>query len=597
MEPSRPTDAPTRGSPSRPGRTVTPSSNTTTTNDDVNNDSQSTARLLGLFRRFDTNRTGILQLEQIQAMVKAIMLPTDTTKKKQTNNIASIILQSLDKDKSGGVDRDEFVAWVTKGAELKPEQRKVFGSSGPVQSAILEFLESVERCLLHKKKKPNSSSDQVSSFYTQDTAIDEVVNDLFEQFDVDNDGHIERDELCAMLMEVCLSGGMSTGYEATYEAAEKVLDILDTDKSGSIEPEELTAWVREGLTLSPEQRRSFSKNSVEKTCLIRFLASMEECIEDKLRENNGGSSNNSSGGGAGSLMGPNKDIPGHIWNAVSTIFKRYDEDGSGAIDGEELGLMILHLNEENETLAKSTEYSDTNVLKRATTYVMQTLCGNDDDVLLSLNAFASWVAEGMKLTPTERKIFARSGPNKAVLIRFLRTVEDEIIMPNDAGVDGNGSASEGGGGGSNGISTGSYESQLKRSIQDVFNQYDSDGSGAIDLEELSAMITEVQIEEGVPSNLIKHQESKLAAQSVMKILVPKNAKNPNAAEDNSNELLITLPTFRDWLLKGIKMTALQRKAFAKVNTSNTILARFLRAVERLARQYTGTYFLYLIVFL
>ena len=57
------------------------------------------------------------------------------------------------------------------------------------------------------------------------------------------DGHIEKDELCAMLMEVCLTGGLSTGYEATYDAAAKVLDILDTDGSGSIEPEELITWV------------------------------------------------------------------------------------------------------------------------------------------------------------------------------------------------------------------------------------------------------------------------------------------------------------------------------------------------------------------
>ena len=56
---------------------------------------------------------------------------------------------------------------------------------------------------------------------------------------VDGDGHIEKDELCAMLMEVCLSNGMNAGYEETYEASEKVLTILDNDNSGSIEPDEL----------------------------------------------------------------------------------------------------------------------------------------------------------------------------------------------------------------------------------------------------------------------------------------------------------------------------------------------------------------------
>jgi hypothetical protein len=55
-----------------------------------------------------------------------------------------------------------------------------------------------------------------------------------------------------MLMEVCLTGGMNASYESTYEAASKVLAILDTDESGSIEPEELSVWISEGMNLSPE---------------------------------------------------------------------------------------------------------------------------------------------------------------------------------------------------------------------------------------------------------------------------------------------------------------------------------------------------------
>ena len=39
---------------------------------------------------------------------------------------------------------------------------------------------------------------------------------------------------------------MSASYETTYEAASKVLAILDTDMSGSIEPEELVVWITEG---------------------------------------------------------------------------------------------------------------------------------------------------------------------------------------------------------------------------------------------------------------------------------------------------------------------------------------------------------------
>lgn len=277
------------------------------------------ARMLALFRKFDISNSGILDLTNINSMVKAILVPTSTSKRNQTKNVASIILQSLDKDKSGGVDQDEFVTWVTKGAELQPEQRIAFAASGHVQTAILNFLEAVEECLLTNGDDDQNSSDP-SSIYTQDDAINDVVKDLFLQFDVDQDGHIEKDELCAMLMEVCLTGGLSTGYEATYDAAAKVLDILDTDGSGSIEPEELVTWVREGMTLSPEARRNFSKTSTEKTSLIRFLASIEEMIADKLRVRKGPQATITTGAGKlGGSMNP------AVWNAVSKIFKRYDE--------------------------------------------------------------------------------------------------------------------------------------------------------------------------------------------------------------------------------------------------------------------------------
>jgi Ca2+-binding EF-hand superfamily protein len=564
--PSRPaTDSPSLRKQERPGRTL------------IDNAKDREERMLGLFRKFDTREVGILDINNIHSMVKAIMIPTDQSKRRETKNVASVILQSLDKDKSGGVDSREFIAWVTKGAELKPDQRLAFKDSGRVQASILQFLEAVEDVLLTDAEE-SSTSKNVTEIYTQDDAISDVVNELFRQFDVDQDGHIERDELCAMLMEVCLTGGMSSGYEATYDAAAKVLNILDTDGSGSIEPNELSTWVREGMTLSPEQRRNFSRSSQEKTSLIRFLSSMEELVQDQFRAKRGPNALLTTG-----LSGKRRalGIDPSVFEAVSKIFKRYDVDGSGAIDTSELSSMIQDLNEENNTLSNSTEYDDPKVLETATSFVMANLCENKErltedspvlEELLTLDAFCAWVVEGMKLTPSERKSFARSGTNKAVLIRFLRTVEDEIATPVV------------------GLSTeagevpqelNSYDSQLRRAIQDVFNQYDSDGSGGIDLEELSAMITEVQIEEGVPASLILHEQSVSAAKSVLSILTK---GDPNPKVDLS---ILTLEKFQGWLLKGLSMTAMQRKTFAKVSPMNAVLARFLRAVERLARQYTS----------
>jgi hypothetical protein len=121
MNPERPaTDSPARTNNKRPGRTIIDSSSSSdpaASNNDNNDEDENERRkrLFGLFRKFDQGGTGILQLEDVHAMVKAIMIPGNRSSKMKTKQVASVILQSLDKDKSGGVDREEFVQWVTKG--------------------------------------------------------------------------------------------------------------------------------------------------------------------------------------------------------------------------------------------------------------------------------------------------------------------------------------------------------------------------------------------------------------------------------------------------------------------------------------------------
>ena len=69
------------------------------------------------------------------------------------------------------------------------------------------------------------------------------------------------------------------------------------------------------------------------------------------------------------------------------------------------------------------------------------------------------------------------------------------------------------------------------------------------MEELSAMITEVQVEEGVPAELINHELSKDAAENVMKILSKTTVKEGQYLDPT---ICLTLNKFRDWLLKGKK---------------------------------------------
>jgi hypothetical protein len=67
----------------------------------------------------------------------------------------------------------------------------MFAAGGNVQKSILLFLEAVEDCLTTPAGSGGSGSSGGSGGYTQRDAVNSVVKDLFETFDVDNDGHIE----------------------------------------------------------------------------------------------------------------------------------------------------------------------------------------------------------------------------------------------------------------------------------------------------------------------------------------------------------------------------------------------------------------------
>ena len=193
MNPTRPETASPRANTTaaRPGRTIIDSSSPSSSSSSPSSSSPSSNTdncveknknlLLGIFRRFDQGGKGILEINDIEDMVKAIMLPNDKAGKKKIKHVSAVILQSLDKDKSGGVDRDEFVNWVTKGAKLNVQQRKTFGEAGPVQAAILDFLIAVENCLTSLRNRKRSTADDEE--YTQEHAIIDVVKDLYKQFD------------------------------------------------------------------------------------------------------------------------------------------------------------------------------------------------------------------------------------------------------------------------------------------------------------------------------------------------------------------------------------------------------------------------------
>ena len=69
-------------------------------------------------------------------------------RRENSRGIAIVIFQSLDKDKSGTVEQEEFINWVEKGSQMSEDQRKTFAASGKVQAAIILFLKAVEETIM-----------------------------------------------------------------------------------------------------------------------------------------------------------------------------------------------------------------------------------------------------------------------------------------------------------------------------------------------------------------------------------------------------------------------------------------------------------------
>lgn len=410
--------------------------------------------VLAFFESFSTSDDRQMSSSDVMRLTNRVFADFDSPDigSLSINKLGRVIFFSLDTNRSGSVSATEFCNWVKKGSQLGPAERAAFAESGPVQASILTFLDAVNALI-----KEQVSESQATERDANDTSdgearsqedlqsrlierVDEVVADIFKQFDADGDGHLTGEEMAAMLLELCLSQGRDTDHGTATTAATKVLAIMDADDSGTLEPEEMASWLREGLTLTPGERRTMAQTGPAQATLVRFLASIEEAYGLRRLSNFSAS-----------------QLRADVLNASAAIFKRYDIDGSGAIDGDELRNMIRGVSEAQD--AKSFDNQSTALLDDAVTHIMETMTRGKSE-LLTLEMFTAWVQEGLKLTPKQRRQFASKAPHTTIMVRFLRAIEEKLSSPEESS------------------DSDSIDAQLNRAIRQLFLEYDADGSGA-----------------------------------------------------------------------------------------------------------------------
>ena len=110
--------------------------------------------------------------------------------------------------------------------------------------------------------------------------------------------------------------------------------------------------------------------------------------------------------------------------AVRLIFSRYDTDGTGDIDVEELTEMVFDFQCSFPDL-----YVNTPPLspRRVARDVIERL-DKDGNGELDHREFYSWLAAGIEMSRRQREIFAEKGPLKAQMTSFLGSVERYVII-------------------------------------------------------------------------------------------------------------------------------------------------------------------------
>ena len=176
---------------------------------------------------------------------------------KAPQKAAELVLKALDSNENNTIELNEFVAWVRKGVSLTTEKRAKFARSAPERADLVMFIDAVERTI-------------------PQAAIESAVHRIFDDYDVDGNGHIDLDELTAMIVELgTIHNRGLPSIDATRDAAKLAMKALDTDQNGTVEKEEFVEWIKKGLTMSVGQRESFAQKGGDRKGLVYFLEAVE----------------------------------------------------------------------------------------------------------------------------------------------------------------------------------------------------------------------------------------------------------------------------------------------------------------------------------
>ena len=178
---------------------------------------------------------------------------------RQILSMIDIIWDQYDDDGSGDLDKDETRVFVNQLLnDLNFEQitdnefDKVFSKFDADMSGTVEKDEMVE-FIKHFINKDEQNSDEESSSESsddiEDQAILEMIDNIWDQYDEDGSGDLDKDETRRFVEETLTKLVGDQDKVLTDEEFERRFELFDKDGSGSIEKDEFIEFIRGFLGL------------------------------------------------------------------------------------------------------------------------------------------------------------------------------------------------------------------------------------------------------------------------------------------------------------------------------------------------------------
>ena len=219
---------------------------------------------------------------QLQLLVKDMRSKLTTFECIFSESDANDIFRALDSDGDGTITSLEWTAWILRGAALSFQERTKFSGKSELHRRLCNFLEA--SCvlgggsdLLHGltmnsvKRSPKQLTPE---------QLDTGLKLLFEQFDTDKSGTIDKNELSALMIDLPKRFYVNPDIIPTSDDVDTVMIALDADASGEIDFSEWKEWILGNRGMNEKEKATFCSQSNSHFRLNGFVDSICKIISE-----------------------------------------------------------------------------------------------------------------------------------------------------------------------------------------------------------------------------------------------------------------------------------------------------------------------------